>query len=128
MAQPIVRVEGARELRAALKRAGLSLQDLKEVNAKVAALVAGLARPRTPRRTGRLAGTVRGNRAVSQAVVQAGTAAVPYAGPIHWGWPARHIEAQPWISDAAVESESQWLGLIQDGLEAIVDQVERQSL
>jgi hypothetical protein len=36
-----------------------------------------------------------GRAGQTAAVVRAGRASVPYAGPIHWGWPSRHITAQP---------------------------------
>jgi hypothetical protein len=49
---------------------------------------------------------------------------VPYAGPIHWGWPARHIKAQPWIYDAAQNSAEQWTGLYLAALEKIIDGIE----
>jgi hypothetical protein len=128
MAQPVIRVQGARELRGALKRAGLSLADLKAANAKVAAMVAGLSRPRAPRRSGRLASTGRGNTAVSKATVLYGNAAVVYGGPLHWGWPAHPIAANPWVSETAQDSESQWLPVIAGALDDLVNRIERESL
>lgn len=123
MAAP-VRVDGARQLRASLKRAGVALDDLKEANAKVAAYVAQLANARAPRRTGRLAATLRGNRAAGRARVSAGTAAIPYAGPIHWGWEARNIDPQPWITEAAQDSQTVWLAQYSAELDNIVSQIE----
>jgi hypothetical protein len=32
--------------------------------------------------------------------VRVGNAAVPYAGAIHFGWPARRIKPQPFIYDS----------------------------
>lgn len=125
MAEPTVRVRGARELRAALKRAGVSLQDLKDANAAVGQLVADAAAAVAPRRTGRLAGSLRPAKAAGRARVMAGGASVPYAGPIHWGWPARGIAAQPFIADTAAATESQWLGTYQDALDDIIRTVER---
>jgi hypothetical protein len=55
----------------------------------------------------------------------AGSASVPYAGPIHWGWPDRHIPAQPWIAAAAQDTQSQWLSEYQDALDQIIATIER---
>lgn len=121
MPAPIVKVDGLPRLRAALRAAGHDVADLKDANAAAAALVASTAASRAPRRSGRLASTVRGNRAVGRATVLAGGAAVPYAGPIHWGWPARGIEAQPFMSNAATDTESTWLPLYAAELQRIAD-------
>lgn len=102
---------------------GDDLTDLKDVNASVAQLVATRAEQRAPRRSGRLAASVRGNRAVSRATVLAGRATVPYAGPIHWGWPKRGIEAQPFMTEAAQETEPVWIELYEAGIDRATDRV-----
>lgn len=118
-----IKVHGARELRRSLKRAGAELTDMKDANAKVAAYVATAAASRAPRRTGRLAGSGRGNRAVSKAVVTFGGARQPYAGPIHWGWPLHGIEAQPFVVDAARQTEPTWLAMYAHDVDRIVDSI-----
>lgn len=123
-----VRVEGARELRSALKRAGRDLSDLKAANARVAAFIATSSRPSAPRRTGQLVGTTRGNKAAGKAVVLVGNAATPYAAPIHWGWPARGIEPQTWVTDTAKRTEPTWLGFYQEDVDRIVESVHTRSL
>jgi hypothetical protein len=107
MTAPVVKVEGMRRLRRELKRAGVDLADLREVNLSAARTVAQAAHP--PRRTGALAGSVRPGASRTAGVVRAGGARVPYAGPIHWGWPARNIEAQPFLVDAAHATEPVWV-------------------
>lgn len=119
-----VRVEGARELRASLRKAGADLADLKAVNASVASMVASAAMAAAPRRTGRLAASVRGNRAVSTARISAGTAGIPYAGAIHWGWPSRNIEAQPFIADTAAALEDQWVKLYETGIADVINKID----
>jgi hypothetical protein len=121
---PALQVDGLRTLRRTLKAAGVSLQDLKDAHAQVANLVVRAAEPAAPRRSGALAATMRGSGTQAAAVVRAGRASVPYAGPIHWGWPARHIKAQPWIYDAAQNSQDQWTGLYLAALEKIIDGIE----
>lgn len=121
MVAPVVKIDGLPRLRKALREAGQSMDDLKDSNATVSALVASTAAARAPRRTGRLAASVRGNRAVGRASVVAGGAAVPYAGPIHWGWEARGIEAQPFATSAASDLEPTWLPIYAAELQRIAD-------
>lgn len=118
-----VRVEGVRQLRRDLRRFAGDADDLKTANAAAAATVASAAASDAPRRTGRLASSVRGNRAVGRATVAAGGAAVPYAGPIHYGWPARGIEGNPFVTDAAQRTEGVWLPAYQTDLQRAADKV-----
>jgi hypothetical protein len=122
--RPAVEVQGLRTLRRELKRAGASMQDLKDAHNDVAQHVVRAAAPGAPRRTGRLAGTQRGCGTQSAAVVRAGGAATPYAGPIHWGWPARHVKAQPWLYDAATRTQDTWTGIYLSALEKIIDKIQ----
>ena len=125
--RPAVEVEGLRTLRRDLKAAGVSLQNLKDAHAAVAQTVVRAAHftPKHPERsTGRLAASVRGSGTQSAAVVRAGFASVPYAGPIHWGWPARHIAAQPFLWDAIATSQDEWTGTYLRALEKIIHDVE----
>lgn len=115
MAAPGIKVEGAKRLRRDLKRMGEDLDDLKAVNAAVAAFVAQAAQPRTPRRTGALASTLRGNRGVSRAVVMAGKARTPYPWFVHAGTVSQ--AAQPWISEAAQDTEPRWVAMYRAGVE-----------
>lgn len=123
MPAPQVQIDGLGKLRRALREAGDDLADLKDANAAAAALVAGAAAARAPRRSGRLAGSIRGNRAAGRASILAGGAAVPYAGPIHWGWPARGIEAQPFATEAAAATEAAWLSIYEHDLQRVLDTV-----
>lgn len=121
---PAVRVEGARQLRASLKRAGLDVQDLKDAHRKVAEQVAHDALPDTPRRSGALARSLRPAGTQSAAVVRAGRASVPYAAAIHWGSPKQHIRAQSWIYNAAQRTQNTWTGTYLSALELIIDAIE----
>lgn len=123
MARPMIRVDGARELRATMKAAGVDLGDLRAVNARTAQKVSAVAAPRVPRLTGRLSGTVRPGGTRTMAVVRAGGAAVPYAGVIEFGWPAHNIEAQPSITTAAADTEPEWLGYYQTEIGRIIDRI-----
>lgn len=105
------KVEGARELRASLRRAGDDLADLKTANREAADIVAPAAQRRSPHRSSKLAGTVRPGATKTAAVIRAGNnraSGVPYANPIHWGWFKRNIKPNPFLSLAAQETEQQW--------------------
>lgn len=95
-----VRIVGLREKVRALQELGLEVQDLKEAFSAIAKKGAETAKSFVPVRTGRLSASIRGNRAKSKAVVMAGRAAVPYAGPINFGWPARNIAPAHFLGQA----------------------------
>lgn len=106
-----------------MRKAAGDLEDLKAVHEKVSAMVASAARSAAPHKSGRLAGSGRGSRAAGQAVVRFGGARVPYAGPIHYGWPKRHIRAQPFAVDAAHATEPAWTEVYLTELDRILAQV-----
>jgi hypothetical protein len=125
----LVQIEGAKELRRTLKAAGVGVGDLKNVHQQVGLIVAGAGRSEAPVGTGRtgtagrLRNSVRAAKMVSGATVRAGSAAVPYAGPIHWGWPKRNIEAQPFLTEAAQGTEPRWIALYEDEIDRILSNV-----
>lgn len=123
MPAPVVRVSGARQFRSAARRAGEDLADLRAVNAAAAEVVARRAGVDVPVVSGALAATLRFSGTQSAAIIRAGRASVPYAGVIHYGWPARNIEPQPFITDAAAETQPTWLGLYTRGVQAILDRL-----
>jgi hypothetical protein len=118
-----VRVEGLAALTRTMRKAGEDLGDLKEANARAAAIVIARAAAIAPRRSGRLAATLRSSKVAGRARIMAGRASVPYGPPIHWGWPARGIEAQPFISTAAQDTEPQWLPQYVADVQAALDHV-----
>lgn len=126
---PALQVDGGRQLRASLKRAGLDVTDLKAAHRAVAEDVARESRPEAPvgdggPHPGQLRDTTRASGTQSAAIVRAGSAAVPYAGPIHWGWPNRHIDAQPWLADTAERREPVWSDTYLHAIETIIDTIE----
>jgi hypothetical protein len=99
-------VEGARELEQSAHRAADSLGDLSSAHGSAGDYVAQVARGLAPVVSGRLAASIRAERAATEATVTAGGPTVPYAGPIHWGWAARNISAQPFLVDALSAAET----------------------
>lgn len=118
-----VEVEGARQLRRDLKRAGAELADLRAAHAAVAAYVAARSLPAAPHKTGRLAASVRPGAQQGAALVRAGRASVPYAGPIHWGWAARNIAPQPWLWDTVQAEQDPIVTRYEAAIQALLEKV-----
>lgn len=126
-ASSTVQVEGARELRSALRKLGDDLDDFGDIHAKAAQVVIANARPRIHSRTGRLSSSGRPSSAKTSAVVRYGGARVPYANAIHWGVGPRvgmrgphNIRPNRFAVDAAHETEPQWVELYFAGLTVYV--------
>lgn len=121
-----LKVEGLRELQREIRRlqdADLK-QGLRAANRRAAAIVKDAADP--PRRTGRLARSVGVVAGLKDAVVKAGSASVvPYAGPVHYGWPARHIKANPFILRALKARLRDVRSTYEDLLSDIADEFNR---
>lgn len=109
MARPQVEVKGAKELRKQLKAAGDDLGDLKATHKKIAQIVEFDALQLAPVVTGGLVASIRASGTQTSAIVRAGRKSAPYAGPIHWGWPARNITAQPFLVDAQEAKYEDWM-------------------
>lgn len=120
----VLQVKGARQLRRTLRQAGDDLTDLKATHRKVAGIVTPAAAQRAPVVSGALMGSVRPGATKTAAIVRAGRKRVPYAGPIHWGWAARHIKANPFLSLAATSTEPRWRQVYFQAVEAIVSKVQ----
>ena len=123
-----VKIEGARQLRRTLKDAGDDLNDLKEVNRAAAAIAANRAKTWAPKKSGRLAGTVRSSGTKTAGIVRAGNnrkteSGVPYANPIHWGWPSRNIKANPFLSYSAQATKPRWLKLYENYIEKTLSKI-----
>lgn len=103
MAGPTVKFVGAAELRVGLRRLGDGADD-PDVARRGAELVADEVRERTPVDSGDLVVSIRVEQATPSAAVVAGSPSIPYAGVQEYGWPARNIDAQHYMADAADES------------------------
>lgn len=120
-----IKVTGLNELRKAIKDAEdkeLKLQ-LRQVYKAAADIVADAAQKRVPiGETGDLWASIVARASPWSASVDAGNKDVPYAGPIHWGWEKKHIQAQPFISEGL---KDQWK-LVQDTFEKAMDRLTEQ--
>lgn len=99
MAKPGIQVVGLRETVRTLEKMGVEVADLKASFKRIGNLVADEAKSLAPRLSGKLASTVKPSNTKNKSVVRAG-GSLPYAGVIHYGWPARNIEPHPFLTDA----------------------------
>lgn len=116
-----VKVEGLAKVRRQLKNLSDDVdyraQEFLPVNKSIADAVAADSLNYVPFRTGALSKSIKAAASKTSARVKAGSGiskaqrsvvggygagkgSVPYAGPIHFGWPARFIKPQPFFYDA----------------------------
>lgn len=107
-----------------MKAMEADLKDLTAVNKAAAQPVYADARSRAPIRSGNLRDSHRVKATRSSARVTAGSGVVPYAGPIHFGWPARHIEPNPWLWEAAADREDEVVGEYEKHIAALIRKVD----
>lgn len=119
-----VYIEGGPEFIRALRDAGADMKDMTAANKAASSTVANLARVLAPKRSGKLAAAIRAGGNQKIAYVNYGKKSVPYAGPIHWGWKARNIEANEYVSRAAQYSEPQWINAYRKRVDQIIEKVE----
>jgi hypothetical protein len=99
------KVEGLNKLLRALEKLDDAAKDqFKEAGLKAGKFVANRAKGEAPVITGRLRDTVRPVATRRGAKIRAGGARVPYAGPIHFGWPKRNITPNQFLYRAVDKS------------------------
>lgn len=123
---PGLGVIGGKKLRSTLRKAGADMKELKEVHKKISGIV--IRETTAPYRDGYLDASIRPGATKATAIVRAGNnrqgkTAVPYANPIHWGWPRRHIKANPFLSIAAQRSEPTWFIVYTREIENIINRI-----
>lgn len=118
-----LRVDGARQLRASLRRAGQDMTQLKAAHGEVASIVEEYSIGSVPVRSGALMGSIRSSGSNTASTVRAGGARVQYAGVIHWGWPQRGIAASNFITNAAQASEPVWRSVFERAVQKALDLV-----
>lgn len=110
-----------------MKNMGADLSDLTAINRAAAETVADAARGKVPILTGRLRGSIRTGATRTTASVKAGNKGIPYAGPIHFGWPRHNIEPQPFLYDALDERKALVVERYEAYVEALVEKVGRET-
>ena len=115
-----MQVDGLAALLRDLRRAGADVDDMKDVFEAISKRGERVMEGFVPARSGRLRASVRGNRAASKAVVRAGSARVPYAAPIQWGWPKRHIEPARFFEKTDAVMEPVAMQMLENGVSAVL--------
>lgn len=102
-----VEIVGLRETQKALKALGdATKKELKGTHLEAAQIVVEGAIRFAPVRTGALARSIRAAATMTSGKVRIGSSwgnsgdVVEYGGPIHFGWPRRRIQPQPFIYEA----------------------------
>ena len=117
-----LKIEGLREVQAALRGVSdTAKNEMKATHLKAAQVIVPLARQLAPVRTGRLAASLKATATRTSGRVRAGSAAVPYAGPIHFGWPARNIKPQPFVYEALDPRRDEVLNIYEARMAQIID-------
>jgi hypothetical protein len=96
-----VRTEGADEVERSLARIGVRLSDLDFT--KIASEGMRLAAEFAPKVSGALRASIKGSKSKSRATIKAGSARVPYAAPINYGWAKRNIAPSNFLKRADLE-------------------------
>jgi len=100
-----IKITGLSEVQRNLRKLSTDALDLNkteflETNKQVAEIVINESKKYVPFLTGALAAAIRNASTKKSAKVRAGNVAVPYAGPIHFGWPARSIKPNTFLYEA----------------------------
>lgn len=99
-----ISVEGEAQVKAALNKVEKDLIDRSELNKDLSDELSKKASAMAPRLTGALASSVKGNPTNEKAQILAGNNVVPYAGVQEYGWPAKNIQAQPYLRPAVFDN------------------------
>jgi hypothetical protein len=93
-------VTGVKETINALNLFVKDVQANQSLNKEIGSSLAPKASALAPKRTGALARSVGFEASAKKATIYAGSAAVPYAGVIEYGWRQRSREAKPYLRPA----------------------------
>lgn len=103
-----VKVLGLAQLSRDIKKADSEL--VKEIKKEAKVALTDLVKPAAERRvpvglTGKLKKSIRVSVVSAKASLMAGRKTVPYANPIHWGWPSRGIAKTEFLTEAIYEKQ-----------------------
>ena len=98
MAEANISIQGVKEVTDSLNKMARELESNIELNKELSTTLSQKASAMAPNLTGALASSIVGNPSAEKAQILAGSAAVPYAGVIEYGWPKKNIQAQPYLT------------------------------
>lgn len=114
-----VRIDGLKAVQKKLRQAGADAESMSELMHSIGTIVVNASAP--PVLSGALKGTIRAGRGKTKAVVRAGYATrAPYAGVIHYGFPARHIRPQPFLVTALHANHARIFAALENGMDDLL--------
>lgn len=113
---------GLREVVRNLEKIGADVQDMKDVFLKIGEMVQADAARLAPKRSGRLSASIKPTKTKNKAAIRAGSARVPYAGPINYGWRRRGITASNFMQRAINADVDEALKMMDEGLTRIINE------
>ena len=126
MAEAIeINLIGVKEAQAAIDKLAVELEKNITLNKELSTTLAQKASAMAPRLTGALASSVVGNPSEQKAQILAGSSAVPYAGVIEYGWPAKNIQARPYLTKAVNDNMNYIIAKYEDNIK---DNIKRYNL
>lgn len=93
-------VTGVKETVQALNLFIKDIEANQSLNREIGSTLSQKASALAPKRTGALSRSVGFEASEDKATIYAGSAAVPYAGVIEYGWPQRSRQAKPYLNPA----------------------------
>jgi hypothetical protein len=117
-----IKFEGQRRLARQLKTLDADApKAMRALQLESAKLVAADTKQRSPRRSGKLAKSVRAGASKFSAFVRVGSATVPYAGPIIYGWRAHNITPNPFPYQALEANREKIVAMHAVGINRLVE-------
>lgn len=116
-----IEITGLKEAQKALRTLSKESRDkMKETHRKAGQIIVDAATPLVPRETGALLASIKSAPLQRQGRVRLGSAALPYAGPIHFGWPARNIKPNPFIYEVLDGRRAEVSRLYEDRINQLI--------
>lgn len=113
-------IDGVKEVQTSLDKIEKNIRENLALNKELSSTIAQKASALAPRLTGALASSVVGNPSAEKAQIVAGSAAVPYAGVIEYGWPAKNKQAKPYLNKAVNDNLIYIIQKYEDSIKDIV--------
>jgi hypothetical protein len=113
-------ITGLREVVRNLEKIGVDVQDLKEVFTRIGEMVQVDAAALAPRDSGRLAASIKPTKTKNKAAIRAGSARVPYAGAINYGWRKRGIRPANFMQRAIDADTPKAIEMMDEGIGEII--------
>lgn len=115
-----IEITGLREAVRDLQKLGVSIEDLKEAFGSISNQVVQEAGRIVPTVSGKLAGSIRPAKTKNKAVVRAGSAGIPYAGVINYGWQSRGIAPSGFLTTPANSRAEEYARQIDANLQQLI--------